>query len=382
VTGPTGSTGQAGTPVDLATVLATGNTTGSGPEQNILISEGQRVDSETPAVLSIGTVTAITPGVVFGGASIPVTMTGWVNVGATTRAVAQGDLSAGSSASESELFFSASGRTLSLIPVTTSDDCILRVGTGTGTGTGAGAFYILTNGTTQATIKGANGSTGGIGSNLDIRPHPAPVQEYAFQEQQGGDLTCAGGAGLSDGASGGTAGTFTMRGGIVGRFGTSDAGPAEFILGGGTRSGAGGGNAIITGGKWADSSGAGVPGGNVLLYGGNATTGRGGQATVRSGGTDTGTAGDVTVDSGTITTGTPGGVFMGHNNAQSVNISRPAGALGFFGVTAAAQSLPYSRDAVVTGTRTLYSSAAATPENTNQVLSAVIQDLQECGLIG
>lgn len=62
-------------------------------------------------------------------------------------------------------------------------------------------------------------------------------------------------------------------------------------------------------------------------------------------------------------------------------ITGNATGLGFFGVTPAVQPAAYTRNATVVEDRTLLASASATVTNNNNVLAALIADLQSLGLI-
>jgi hypothetical protein len=79
----------------LTAVLAVGDTT-SG--QNILITSGDNIDSETAVPLVIGPATATA--VTVGASDIATNMPGWSNTGAATAAVALGDLAAGDGTNE------------------------------------------------------------------------------------------------------------------------------------------------------------------------------------------------------------------------------------------------------------------------------------------
>lgn len=56
--------------------------------------------------------------------------------------------------------------------------------------------------------------------------------------------------------------------------------------------------------------------------------------------------------------------------------------IGFYGTTPAAQSAAYTRDATIVEDRTLLASASATTLNNNNVLAALIADLQNIGILG
>lgn len=58
------------------------------------------------------------------------------------------------------------------------------------------------------------------------------------------------------------------------------------------------------------------------------------------------------------------------------------GNLGFYDTTPVAQSSAYTRNATVVEDRTLLASASATATNNNNVLAALVADLQALGLIG
>ena len=65
----------------------------------------------------------------------------------------------------------------------------------------------------------------------------------------------------------------------------------------------------------------------------------------------------------------------GDLNHDGVNV-------GFYGTTPAAQSAAYTRNATIVEDRTLLASASATATNNNNVLAALIADLQTIGLLG
>jgi hypothetical protein len=55
--------------------------------------------------------------------------------------------------------------------------------------------------------------------------------------------------------------------------------------------------------------------------------------------------------------------------------------VGFYGTTPVAQSAAYTRNATIVESRTLLASASATTLNNNNVLAALIADLQALGLL-
>jgi hypothetical protein len=372
VTGPTGSAGPTGDAYPLATVLSSGAGANETGGTNLLVTVGDRIDAASAGVLNIGTVTATS--VVIGAS--PVSIPGRLAVGPTALATTDGDFAAGDPANESELVFDESERTLSLLPVTTSDDCVMRVGE---TGAGTGRFTATTNGTSLVTLRAINGGSGGSGNPLAIRGG----DPGAFGSNIGGEINMFAGDGESDGVASRNGGTVSMAGGVASIFGSPDTLGATFVLSGGAVSPNRGGNGFLTGGNGSDGFSTGRPGGSASVIGGTAGAGGdGGDLFFFSGGnTGGGTAGDVTLDAGG--TGTVlNNIFIGNTNADEVSFGRSAGLHGFFGAPAVARSAAYSRTAAVVGTRMLSSSAAATPTNTNNVLAAVIQDLQAIGLIG
>ncbi len=115
------------------------------------------------------------------------------------------------------------------------------------------------------------------------------------------------------------------------------------------------------------SNGTGVKqGGNVLMVAGAANNG-----------TDTG--GDATVRAGNATTG--GRVLLQDGGSGTVVEVDDTG-LGLFGATPVAQSAAYTRNATIVEDRTLLQSSAATAINNNNVLAALIADLQAVGILG
>lgn len=102
----------------------------------------------------------------------------------------------------------------------------------------------------------------------------------------------------------------------------------------------------------------------------------------------------------TLDSGTTGAVNLGTNaNAKTVTIGNVTGAtgvvynagsgghtftgnLGFYGATPVAQSAAYTRNATIVTDRTLLASASATTINNNNVLAAIVADLQAVGLFG
>ncbi len=87
----------------------------------------------------------------------------------------------------------------------------------------------------------------------------------------------------------------------------------------------------------------------------------------------------VWIDGGTdrIMTLTPAGDLMTLGDFEHAGAN-----LGFYGTTPAAQSAAYSRAATIVEDRALLASASATATNNNNVLAALIADLQAIGLIG
>jgi hypothetical protein len=353
--------------VGLSSVLSVGNTTGPNP---ILVTAGQRIDSATGAVLSIGTVTATS--VDIGSPTIPVTMTGWLNVGNTTLATGQGDLSAGlTGGGNSRLFFDQSARTLRVTPGTATDPCEFSIGD-----TAArGALRILSyQGSGDAYIRGSDHPTTGTGTNLVIESGTG-VGGFSNggtlllvagngNETRGGDVRVIGGTS-----------TVTALGTASGAQIRAQGG--QGTLGGATLSG---GQAQVLGGNTTID---GYSGGSVTIAGGEATTVNGGAVVLRGGAATNGTAGGVGIDSGAVTgAGTNGSVYIGNVNAATVNLGRAGQSLGFFGVTAVTQRGPYTRNATVVEDRTLLASASASNVNNNNVLAALIGDLQAYGLFG
>jgi hypothetical protein len=148
----------------------------------------------------------------------------------------------------------------------------------------------------------------------------------------------------------------------------------EGQLGGGQNRG---GNADLLGG---DGVVAGYDGGNVTIQGGWSNGQQGGNILIFSGDSVSGPAGDITVDTGTAAT--QGVINIGITNALEVNVGRAAGSIGFYGVAAVGQSAAYTRSLAVVEDRTLLASAGATNTNNNNVLAALIGDLQALGLFG
>lgn len=64
------------------------------------------------------------------------------------------------------------------------------------------------------------------------------------------------------------------------------------------------------------------------------------------------------------------------------DLNHDGAAVGFYGNAPAAQSAGYTRNAAIVEDRTLLASASATTLNNNNVLAALIADIQATGLIG
>lgn len=102
------------------------------------------------------------------------------------------------------------------------------------------------------------------------------------------------------------------------------------------------------------------------------TSGAGKNLNIRAGDTtDGGANGGDTIIDGSFG-GTPGNVLLIPNR----------GGISFFGVGAVGQSAAYTLNAVAVPNRTLLASASATTLNNNNVLAAIIADLQATGLLG
>lgn len=143
---------------------------------------------------------------------------------------------------------------------------------------------------------------------------------------------------------------------LVSGTGTSVAG-ADLEVTAGSSVNSTGGDVVITAGAGSTGSGA-DPGGNVSITGGFGTAGNNG--------------GNVVIEGGGTGSGTEGKIFIGTST----------GTIGFFGATPVTQSAAYTRTATVIEDRTLLASASATATNNNNVLAALIADLQALGLIG
>jgi hypothetical protein len=348
-------------------VLAVGNTTGA---KNILVTAGDRIDAASAAALRLGVAAATS--VAIGATTIPVSMPGWLNVGTAALAVAQGDFSAGVSAGQCQFEFDQSERTLSILPVVSTDTCTLILGVGS-----LGSLRIRSEAPVANEVEIIGLGAGGQGT------HPkfyggSPAGTPGAAGLHGGDVTVSGGDAVDS-----NGGDVTATGGRCSVFGGPDVLGATMVIGGASTGGTRGGNVTILGGVNSDGFATARPAGPATaVAGAGAGTGDGGDLILMSGAnTGTGTAGNVVLGSG-ATGGTDGTVTIGGTNARRVNVGRSAGLLGFYGAAAVVQSLPYGRTAPAVGTRTLLSSASATPTNTNNVLAAVICDLQAIGLIG
>lgn len=97
----------------------------------------------------------------------------------------------------------------------------------------------------------------------------------------------------------------------------------------------------------------------------------------------TGTADEITVSNGggTITLSQPNDVTIGGILTVTGNLNHDGTNIGFFGTAPAVQAASYTRNATVVEDRTLLASASATTLNNNNVLAALIADLQSYGLI-
>lgn len=97
----------------------------------------------------------------------------------------------------------------------------------------------------------------------------------------------------------------------------------------------------------------------------------------------TGTADEITVSNGggTITLSQPSDVTIGGILTVTGNLNHDGTNIGFFGTAPAVQAASYTRNATVVEDRTLLASASATATNNNNVLAALIADLQSYGLI-
>lgn len=96
----------------------------------------------------------------------------------------------------------------------------------------------------------------------------------------------------------------------------------------------------------------------------------------------------LTTDAGLFFRETAGGVGINSPATDDMRIFATADVqidsanLGLYGVTPVAQSAAYTRNATVVEDRTLLASASATATNNNNVLAALIADLQALGAIG
>ncbi len=266
------------------------------------------------------------------------------------------------------------------------------------------------------------GGVGGVGSSTDT--------SAANQGGAGGGFSMTGGVGGVATVSntgendGGVGGAFQ---GIGGKGGAADNGSGDFA--------GGGGFARLRGGIGGTSTG-GTPGlgGDVLLEGGQGGVGGvgvGGDVTLNSGIGIGGDHGKIELAIGNsivavylanrnglhfrddkaliLGTGLDSSIF--YNNTNLIidpdlvgsgrvligatgdddmllndieidgDLNHDGSNIGFYGTTPAAQSSAYTRNATIVEDRTLLASASATTLNNNNVLAALIADLQAIGLI-
>ena len=77
-----------------------------------------------------------------------------------------------------------------------------------------------------------------------------------------------------------------------------------------------------------------------------------------------------------------GDSFFGGDVEIDGALNHDGSTVGFFGTTPATQPAAYTRNATIVEDRTLLASASATTLNNNNVLAALIADLQSLGVIG
>ena len=95
-------------------------------------------------------------------------------------------------------------------------------------------------------------------------------------------------------------------------------------------------------------------------------------------------AGELIANSNLIVDGTNTEALLVRANGDSGDVfvvDTSTTAIGFFGTTPAVQAAAYTRNAAVVEDRTLLASASATVVNKNNVLAALIADLQSYGLL-
>ncbi len=258
-------------------------------------------------------------------------------------------------------------------PGTTNDTVEFRLGA---TST-AGSLQITTktNGSNEVEIRASDPAAG---SGTDLR---LTAGNGVGGASGGGQLSITGGVGAE--ANGGQ---LNFRGGstsVTGPPSGTPTGAALFLAGGSTSLGGRpneGGAVTLVGGSGVVT---GFDGGSVTFSGGPAISGgAGGLLTLRGGSAVTGAGGSVVMDTGAAPGGTEGTISIGTTNATSVSIGRSGQSIGFYGVAAVGQSAAYTRNAAVVEDRTLLASASATNVNNNNVLAALIADLQAVGIFG
>lgn len=222
-------------------------------------------------------------------------------------------------------------------------------------------------------VVGDGGISSGItdiyfGQGISAVPAPGTVTFHSTpsssRNEDGGDWHFLMGDGAVATATGigSSGGAFLVTGGVGGAAlaSTNDGGPGgEFTVVGGV------------GGAAATGQTAGV--GGALSF----TAGAAGSAT---GGTGA-AGGAFSIDAGAGTGAAANGdITIGGTNADNVNIGRSGGNIGFYGVTAVAQSSAYTPTNVTTD-RT-YDANSTTVAELADVLGTVIADLQATGILG
>jgi hypothetical protein len=330
----------------LAATLVVGNSTGGN---DLLVTSGDQIDAASAVPLVLGSTTASS--VALGSATIPVTAAGWMNVGTTTSATAQGDFSAGlTGGGNSRLIFDHSAKTLSIIPNTDADDCIFQLGSTTGDF--RGSLTMTADGTQNVTFQGQNRNGSGTGTHLNLYAGDA--------NNAGGSINMRAGTGGSNLGSPG--GSIVLDGGLSTQFAANNISGGRLVIGGGFQIGGYSGNITLTAGGAAlgdvnnvrggdiylnggETSSGSLRAGNIRLLGGKATdnTGVAGDVTIRGGEAShaTGTRGNVFIDGGLGIGATLGSVNIGITYAGAINIARsgitttfaPGSTADFTGVT-------------------------------------------------
>ncbi len=217
----------------------------------------------------------------------------------------------------------------------------------------------------------------------------------------------------AENSSVGAPGAVQIRGGVA--SGTNTPGANVQVAGSDSQGTGAAGGVIVAGGN---AQGTGSPGGILLTAGNgdaNSTSGEVKAETRNEGNSGdvilltevinnaAAQAGDILIENRAGPNGTEGGILLsisggagpsapasgqilietgGEVQIDAFTLDCNVTQVGFYGATPVNQSAAYTRNATIVEDRTLLASASATVTNNNNVLAALIADLQALGLIG